>query len=78
MVIEKKIHGFEVTLDTDMDNTGREGERVTGCWINKGDYSGSLALLEHLGGLEDRDGNDLEVSPGTIEAISKWAEKHGY
>ena len=44
----------------------------------KDGFSGSLIFLQDTGELIDGVGNTLEVSPGTIEAISKWAEKHGY
>jgi hypothetical protein len=78
--VNKVIHGFEVELDLDMDNAGADSsERVTGCFITKGGFGGSLDFLDLHGELINHDtGGALEVSPGTIEAITKWAQKHGY
>ena len=79
MVIEKVIHGYEVTLDTDMDGAGDQSpDRVTGCWINKGDFSGSLELVRALDGLEDSEGNYEAMSNHTFEKIEKWALANGY
>jgi hypothetical protein len=79
MVLEKVIHGYEITLDTDCDGAGDSSpDRVTGCWINKGDFSGSLELVRALDGLEDREGNYLPISNSTFFAIEKWALAHGY
>jgi hypothetical protein len=78
--VNKVIHGFEVELDLDMDDAGADSsERVTGCFITKGGFGGSLDFLDLHGELINHDtGGTLEVSPGTIEAITKWAQKHGY
>lgn len=76
---ETKIGKYEVSLDTDMDGAGENSpDRITGCWINIGKYSGSLALALDLGGLEDVDGNFLEIYPTTLAAIEHWAESNGY
>ena len=79
MVIEKVIHGYEVTLDTDMDGAGDQSpDRVTGCWINKGDFSGSLELVRALVGLEESVGNFEAMSNHTFVTIEKWALANGY
>ena len=79
MYKEIKIHGFEISLDTDMDGAGVDSlERVTGCWINQKEYSGSLDLALALDGLEDQEGNFLPVSRHTLESIERWALIHGY
>ena len=79
MVIEKVIHGYEVTLDTDVDGAGDQSpDRVSGCWINKGDFSGSLELAFTIAGLEDSEGDFMMVSKHTLETIEKWALAHGY
>ena len=78
--VNKVIHGFEVELDLDMDNAGVDSsERVTGCFITKGGFGGSLDFLDLHGELINHDtGETIAVSPHTIEVITKWAEKHGY
>lgn len=68
----KKIHGYDVELEIDPEVEWSD------CWITKGEFSASLACLEGTGELMDGVGNTIEVSSGTVEAISKWAEKHGY
>ena len=73
MYKEIKIHGFEISLDTDINGAG-----VSGCWINQKEYSGSLELALALDGLEDREGNFLPVSRHTLESIERWALIHGY
>jgi hypothetical protein len=78
--VNKVIHGFEVELDLDMDNAGADSsERVTGCFITKGGFGGSLDFLDLHGELINHDtGETITVSSGTIEVITKWAQKHGY
>jgi hypothetical protein len=79
MVLEKKINGIEVTLDTDVDGAGESSpDRVSGCWLNFKDYSGSLELVFALDGLEDSEGNYLKLSSTTIDSIEKWARANGY
>ena len=68
----KVIHGYEVELELDPEVEWSD------CYIMKDGFSGSLIFLQDTGELIDGVGNTLEVSPGTIEAITKWAEKHGY
>jgi hypothetical protein len=79
MFIEKVIHGYQVTLDTDTEGAGDDyPERVSSCWINKGDQSGSLEFLLAYGGLEDSDGQAFPVSEHTIDTIDSWAIANGY
>ena len=79
MVLEKVIHGYEVTLDTDTEGAGDDfPERVTGCWINREDLSGSLEWLLAYGSLEDSDGRVFPVSEHTIDIIDSWALANGY
>lgn len=70
MDIETKINGFEVSF--------YEYEESNNVTVIKGKYSGSLALLQHLGGLEDVDGNVLDVMPAIIDKIETWAIAQGY
>lgn len=70
MRTETKINGFEVVF--------YEYEESNNVTIIKGKYSGSLALLQHLGGLEDVDGNMLDVMPAIIDKIETWAIAQGY
>lgn len=65
-----KINGFELAF--------YEYEESNDLTVIKGRYSGSLALLQHLGGLEDQDGNFLEVNELTINKIESWAIAQGY
>jgi hypothetical protein len=79
MIIETKIRGIEITLDTDIDGAGESSpERVSGCWLIRGDFSGSLELACHLGGLEDSEGNFLRISTPDLETIESWAAARGY
>lgn len=79
MVLEKYIHGIEVVLDTDIDGVGDfNPDRVSGCWLTKGDFSGSLELALQLGGLEDSEGNFLDISQNTLETIENLAVRFGY
>lgn len=70
MNTETKINGFEVAF--------YEYEESNNVTVIKGKYSGSLALLQHLGGLEDVDGNVLDVMPAIIDKIETWAIAQGY
>ena len=70
MSTETRINGFEVAF-----YDYEESNNVT---VIKGKYSGSLALLQHLGGLEDVDGNVLDVTPAIINKIETWAIAQGY
>jgi hypothetical protein len=65
-----KIDGYTVTF--------MEYDETNNCYIEKGKLSGSLALVENLGGLEDDCGNILEINPSTIEKIQTWADAQGY
>ena len=79
MVLEKKINGLEITLDTDIDGAGESSpDRVSGCWLNFKEFSGSLELAMHLGGLEDSEGNFLKLSIPDLETIESWAIARGY
>jgi hypothetical protein len=79
MYKEMKLRGIEVSLDTDTEGSGDNSpDRISGCWLNIGKYSGSLALALDLGGLEDVDGNFLPINPSTLTAIEGWAELNGY
>jgi len=70
MSTETRINGFEVAF-----YDYEESNNVT---VIKGKYSGSLALLQHLGGLEDVNGNVLDVTPAIINKIETWAIAQGY
>jgi len=65
-----KINGFEVAF--------YEYEESNDITVIKNRFSGSLALLQHLGGLEDDEGNFLEVNPTIINRIESWAINQGY
>jgi hypothetical protein len=82
MFIEKVIHGYQVTLDTDMDGAGDDSpERVSGCWLNAGNddgLRGSLEFALSLGGLENWEGELFPIDPQTLAKIESWAIAHGY
>jgi len=79
MVFNKVINGYQVMLDTDTEGAGDDSPlRVSSCWINKGDLSGSLEYLLAYGSLEDSDGQAYPVSDPTIELIDGWALANGY
>ena len=72
-IIQKRIHNYLVELELDPE------VEWTDCWIMKDGFSGSLIFLQDNGFLlHDTTGSTVEVSPHTIEVISKWAEKSGY
>jgi uncharacterized membrane protein YoaK (UPF0700 family) len=69
----KVIHGYEVEVERDPDVEWSD------CFVAKGGFSGTLAFLELHGELINHNtGETVEVNPGTIKAIQKWAEKNGY
>jgi hypothetical protein len=71
---EIKINGFTVTFMTFDDDTGN----TNNCYVQKGRFSHSLALLQDLGEFQDGEGNTLEISPATINKIEAWALAQGY
>jgi hypothetical protein len=79
MVLERKLNGIEITLDTDIDGAGESSpERVSGCWLNFKDYSGSLEFALAYGGLVDSEENLLKISSPDLETIESWALARGY
>ena len=79
MVLERKLNGIQITLDTDIDKAGESSpDRVSGCWLNFKDYSGSLEFALAYDGLEDSEGNFLQISSPDLEAIEGWALARGY
>ncbi len=71
---EIKIDGFTVTF---MEYDGGTGN-TNNCYVEKGRFSHSLALLQDLGEFQDGEGNTLAISPTTINKIEKWALAQGY
>ena len=67
---ETTINGFTVTFMDFGDSNN--------CYVQKGKFSHSLALLQDLGGFEDDEGNTLDISPATIDKIEAWALAQGY
>ena len=71
MVIQKTIHGFLVELAND--------EEWSDCWVMKDGFGSSLGFLQDTGSLmHDTIGDTLEVSPHTIQVITRWAESNGF
>lgn len=72
-IINKTIHGYLVELEIDPEYEWSD------CWVMKDGFGSSLLFLEDHGELlHDTIGESLEVSPHTIKAIRKWADKNGY
>ncbi len=72
-ITNKTIHGYLVELEIDPELEWSD------CWVMKDGLSASLIFLQDHGYLlNDYTGDDLEVSPDTVKAITKWAEKNGY
>ena len=67
-IIEKKFGKYAVTLDTEME------DGVTGCWIECGKQSASLACLIDTGELS----GGHEVPEETVQQIEQWADANGY
>jgi hypothetical protein len=69
-MIETKIYDYEVSFEKFEDG-------VTGCWINYGDYSGSLEFAL-CNGLVDNFENYHVISEHILNKIEEWAHKQGY
>lgn len=71
---ETKINGFTITFMEFDEDTGN----TNNCYIERGNYSSSLALAEDKGGIEDGDGNFLAIPFPLLDKITKWAIAQGY
>jgi len=71
-----KINGFTITFMA--YPSGCAEDDTNNCYIEKNDYSGSLALAENLGGIENIDGNFLPINEPTLNKIISWAQSVGY
>ena len=69
-----KINGFTVTFMSYDDDTGN----TNNCYVEKGDFSHSLAFLQDRGEFDDGDGNTLPISAITLRKIEAWAIAQGY
>ena len=69
-----KIQGFIVTFMEFDDGTGNSNN----CYIERGDFSSSLALADDTGGIEDGNGDFLPINPITLSKITTWAIAQGY
>jgi len=65
-----KIKGYSVEISVCDD--------ATQCWVEKGKFSSSLAVLSDTGFLENFLGATHKVKPDTIDEINEWAEAQGY
>lgn len=65
------INGITVEIEQYDDSSN--------CFLSYKKYSSSLALAEHLGGIEDGDTGEVhELKPATLSKISAWAYANGY
>ena len=71
---QTKINGFTVTFMEFDEDTGNSNN----CYVEKGKFSHSLALLQDFGQFDDGEGNTLPISHATIEKIEAWAIAQGY
>jgi hypothetical protein len=71
---EIKINGYTVTFMAFDDDTGN----TNNCYIEKGNFSSSLALAEDKGGIEDGEGRFQELPAPTLDKIMDWAIAQGY
>ena len=69
----KMIDGFLCTF-MEFDESGNSNN----CYVEKGRFSHSLALLQDLGEFDDGEGNTLPIRESTINKIEKWALEQGY
>ena len=69
-----KINGFTVTFMEFDEDTGN----TNNCYIERGNYSSSLALAEDKGGIEDGEGNFLPIPFPLLDKITSWAIAQGY
>ena len=72
------ISGLNIELDFEYD-----GDRLvwSKCFISakRGEFSGSLALLEHTGHLDHHSTSaQLPILPSVINLIGQWARRNGY
>ena len=67
---QKTINGFECHLYFE--------DETSFCDVIKGNYSGSLTLLENEGGLMNDYDQLLPVSEKTIDKILGWAQTNGW
>jgi hypothetical protein len=71
--IRTNIKGYAVELEID-SNEDPNAE----CWIEKGYYSGSLAMLGQTGYLLNSIDDELNVPDSIIHKIEDWAYANGY
>ena len=65
-----KIKGYKIEFVVNDDSSN--------CYIEKGNFSSSLEVLNDFGYLESRTGAEHKVDPDTIEKIYEWALAQGY
>jgi hypothetical protein len=71
--LHNTIKGYKVTLEIDPNN-----DPSTQCWVEKGFYSGSLAMLELTGELLNSSDMELKVPDSIIDKIVEWADANDY
>lgn len=69
------IDGYTVEVTTGYaDDSG-----TNGCWISKGNFNSSLAVLEDFGMLANQAGEPVHtVKQSTIDKIVAYSESKGY
>lgn len=69
------IAGYRVTVTSGApDDSG-----VNGCWISKGRFSSSLAVLDDFGMIADEEGTPCHSVPASVQQkIREFASQHGY
>lgn len=69
------VAGYVVELSFDTEN---DGHVVSSCFVSKGSYSSSLAMVHGCGGYENEYGEFRPISEQNVDKIYAWAESNGY
>lgn len=69
-----KLRGYTATLELYTE----DGQPRSDCFIEKGNYTASLACAEDTGFLTDQRDEQKEIDQGTLDQIREWAEENGY
>lgn len=69
MIKKKNFNGYNVELEVNGDETS--------CWIEKGNFSGSLEMMVQQGVLYSSE-DSIDVPVSIINLIDAWAKSNGY
>lgn len=69
----KVIHGFTVEVETEIDD-----DPPTQGWVEKGNYSASIARATQEGAIYNSNDMPLHIKGHTLNMIENWADSVGY